>query len=67
MGLKPGPFNSVRFFYLAEEFARGIAVDTLNPMSWDALCLNLPGSLDYAPHLPNVMKWSTHVNRIAEV
>jgi hypothetical protein len=44
MGLKPSPFNSVRYFYWAEEFACGNRHAPNNPMRWDEIRLNLPGS-----------------------
>ncbi len=65
MGLKPSPFNSVRYFYWAEEFVRGDPMSDHNPMQWDEVHLNLPGSLSYLSTLPYVMKWNGQVQRIA--
>ena len=65
MGLKPSPFNSVRYFYWADEFARGDRILASNPMRWDTIRLNLPGSLSYVSNLPYVMKWNGDVERIA--
>ncbi len=65
MGLKPSPFNSVRYYYWAEEFARGDQTLVSNPMRWDKVCLNLPGSDSYVSNLPYVYKWNSQVGRIA--
>jgi hypothetical protein len=35
MGLKPSPFMTVQFYYLAEEFARENHHHKRNPMHWD--------------------------------
>jgi hypothetical protein len=34
-------------------------------MRWDQVILNLPGSQDYDPALPWLMKWDDVVSRIA--
>jgi hypothetical protein len=51
--------------YLADEFALGDRLASLNAMRWDRVILNLPGSVDYNPALPWVMKWDHVVNQIA--
>jgi hypothetical protein len=43
MGFKPSPYYSTRFYYWAEEFARGNRRDKTNPLRWDEVRLNLPG------------------------
>ena len=43
MGLTPSPYMAVRFYYFAEEFARGNRLDPLNALKWDRIRLNLPG------------------------
>ena len=65
MGLRPSPYWAVRFFYLADEFARGNHRDVKNALRWDKIILNLPGSHDFNPSLPWVMKWDSLLNRIA--
>ena len=65
MGLRPSPFNSVRFYYWAEEFARGSRLVSSNPMRWDTVKLNLPGAAEYTPTLPHVYKWNNLAQHIA--
>jgi hypothetical protein len=65
MGLRPSPYLAVRYFYWAEEFARGNPLDKDNPMRYDRVILNLPGDPLYDPTLPWVMKWNDLVMRIA--
>jgi hypothetical protein len=65
MGLKPSPYMAVRFYYLAEEFAKGNRRDKDNPLRWDRVELNLPGDPAYDPTLPRVMKWDESINKIA--
>jgi hypothetical protein len=65
MGLKPFPYMAVRFYYLAEEFARGHRRERTNPLRWDYIRLNLPGDPIYDPTLPRVMKWDKSIKNIA--
>jgi hypothetical protein len=65
MGLKPSPFMAVRFYYLAEEFARGNRKDKNNALRWDYVKLNLPGNPKYDITLPRVMKWDSEIENIA--
>ena len=65
MGFKPSPYWAVRFYYLAEEFARGNRWDKDNPLRWDRVILNLPGAKDFNPALPWVMKWNALIENIA--
>ena len=65
MGLKPSPYMAVRFYYFAEEFARGDRREENNPLRWDVIVLNLPGDPNYDPSLPRVMKWNRSTNSIA--
>jgi hypothetical protein len=65
MGMKPSPYNAVRYFYLAEEFARGNPEDPKNALRYDKVVLNLPGSDDFDPTLPMVMKWNNEADQIA--
>ena len=65
MGMKPSPYNAVRFYYWAEDFIRGDRRCPTNPMQWDFIRLNLPGSADYDSSLPWVMKWRIDINGIA--
>ena len=65
MGMRPSPYNAVRYYYWGEEFARGDRSTPTNPMGYDEIRLNLPGMSEYDPTLPKVMKWSTLTNTIA--
>jgi hypothetical protein len=65
MGCKPSPYIAVRYLYLGDEFCRGDRRSPTNPMRWDFVKLNLPGSSDFDPRLPRVMKWCELAQRIA--
>jgi hypothetical protein len=65
MGFKPSPYMAVRFYYLAEEFARGNRRHKDNAMRWDFVKLNLPGDSAYDPPMPRVMKWDSLIENIA--
>ena len=65
MGMLPSPFHAVEQFYLAEEVARGSPHDLLNPCGFDEVRFNIPGSADYSPVRPWVMKWNSRTNSIA--
>lgn len=64
MGLRPSSYWCVRFYYLAEEFARANHSHSINALRWDKVRLNLPGSHSFNPTLPWIMKWDSHVERI---
>jgi hypothetical protein len=65
MGARSRPYVSVRYFYLAEEFCRGFRSDKNNPLQWDCIILNLPGSKSYDPSKPRVFKWDSVNQRMA--
>ena len=65
MGMKSSPYNAVRYFYWAEEFARGNPAEVNNALRYDKVVFNLPGMEGYDPSLPNVMKMNDLVDRIA--
>jgi hypothetical protein len=65
MGCKPSPFFAIRFYYWAEEFARGRHCDPRNFLRWDWIKMNLPGDSKYDPTKPRVMKWDASVDKIA--
>ena len=65
MGLTSSPYMAVRYYYFAEEFARGDRRATTNPLRWDSVRLNLPGDPLYDPSLPRVMKWNDETSSIA--
>ena len=65
MGMLPSPYHSVEQFYLAEEIAIGSPSEPDNPCGFDEVRFNIPGSSDYNPILPWVMKWNAKHNNIA--
>ena len=65
MGMKPSPYNAVRYYYWAEEMARGDPKDPKNPLHYTEVRLNLPGMPNYDPTHPHVYKWNGAVERVA--
>jgi hypothetical protein len=65
MGFRPSPYYGARFYYWAEEFARGNRKDSDNPLRWDSVKLNLPGDLKWNPAFPRVMKSNDATANIA--
>lgn len=59
------PYSSVQFCSLAEEFCRGNNKDATNPLRWDVIVLNLPGSKSYDPSKPRVYKWDRIAGSLA--
>jgi hypothetical protein len=57
MGFVSSPYNSLKMALVAEEICRGDRHEQglgsdgkeLNPLMWERICLNLPGSKDYEP------------------
>ena len=62
MDLTSFPYNSTRTFAWSEDFIRGDRRDPLNPLKWDRIILNLPGSLEYKPEEPDVYRYD-YLNR----
>jgi hypothetical protein len=56
MGMKPSPYNSVRYFYWGEEFARGKPLGESNALRYDPVILNLPGMESFDPSMPSVVE-----------
>ena len=65
MGMTPSPYNAARHYYWAEEVARGDPRTFDNPMRYDEVKLNIPGSKFYNPALPWIYKWNKLVMKIA--
>ena len=65
MGMLPSAYHAVEQFNLAEKVARGSPHDLTSPCGFDVVWFNIPGSQDYSPTLPWVMKWNTRTNGIA--
>ena len=59
-GSRQSPEYSTIYYYLIEEFIRGHHEELDNPLRWDHIILNLVGSSDWDPRLPNVYKWDWH-------
>ena len=55
-GWQSSPYMALRMFARAIEIAKGDPTDTKNAFAWEAVALNLPGSLEYNPALPRVRK-----------
>lgn len=65
MGLKSSPEWATRFYYLAEELIRGKDDEKDNPLGFQEVKLNLIGTKDFCPSLPNVLKWDKYKRRPA--
>ena len=52
MGFCPSAYLAVRYLSLALETAMGNPKSDENPMRWDRVVLNLPGSEDFDPTMP---------------
>ncbi len=52
MGLRSSPYIATKASSLGEEVALGDKHDVTNPMHWETIQLNLPGSSDYDPTMP---------------
>ena len=65
MGLKSSPYNSIRTFLWSEDFIRGDRRSKANPLRWDSVIANLPGSKNYDPTKPWIYRWDAVNNRIA--
>ena len=59
MGMRPSPYNAVRYYYWGEEFARGDPSLGSNPMGYDSIRMNLPGMDSYDPSFPKIAKWNS--------
>ena len=59
MGMRPSPYNAVRFYYWGEEFAKGDLHDCKNPFGYDVVHLNLPGMESYDNRQPKVIRWNS--------
>ena len=57
MGMRPSPYNAVRYFYWGDEFIRGNPNRSDNAMRYNRVILNLPCMENYDPRQPKVMKW----------
>jgi len=56
MGMKDSPYRSLQMMLVAKVLAYGDRSDPHNPLQWEKVLLNLPGSEHYDPRLPWVMK-----------
>lgn len=65
MGLKSSPYNCIRTFLWSEDFIRGDRKARDNPLRWDTVVTNLPGSEDYDPTKPWIYRFDEANQRIA--
>ena len=63
MGLTDSPYRSIQWLLRLKMEAYGDHTCRANPFHWDRVVLNLPGTRDYRPDLPWVMKlrWDGHL------
>jgi hypothetical protein len=52
MGVRSSPFNCVRAYLVSEDVIKGDRHSTSNPLRWDKVMFNLPGTSNYNPVLP---------------
>ena len=64
-GFTTSPFCTMKIYYHAEEGIIGDWRDKDNPLWWDEIILNLPGSSNFDPRLPFVMRWDKIRNCIS--
>ena len=60
MGVMSSPYNSTQGFAWSEEMIEGDLDDPKNPLAWDEVKLNLPGSEDYSPQMPWCYRWRSY-------
>jgi hypothetical protein len=65
MGVKSSPYNCVRIYLLGEEIIRGDRRAASNPMRWDCVKLNLPGTESYDPSRPWMYRYDSVACRLA--
>lgn len=65
MGLKSSPYNCIRTFLWSKDFIRRDRTAKNNPLRWDTVVTNLPGSADYDPTKPWIYSWDETNKRIA--
>ena len=53
------------FYYLAEEIIQGDPADPLNTLQYDKVVVNVIGTKEFNPALPNVYKWDAVNQHIA--
>ncbi len=52
MGLKPSGYWSTKYVHLADEWVHGNRHDPANPLAWESVRVNLPGTAEYDPREP---------------
>jgi hypothetical protein len=65
MGMRPSPYNAVRYYYWGEDFIRGDPGDATNALRYNRIIMNLPCMEFYNPKLPKVMKWDDSTGAVA--
>jgi len=56
MGLRDSPYRSIQLMIMAKREAYGDHLDRTGPFHWGTIVLNLPGTRDYDPTFPWIMK-----------
>ena len=62
---KTSPILCTKAFAWSEEVIRGKRLGVDNPLRWDKVMMNLPGSKDYDPSLPWVYKYNSLTGTLA--
>ena len=65
MGFRSSPYVCTQTFAWGDAIIRGDRKDRDNPLRWDEVIMNLPGSQDYDPSMPWVYKWDSVNERLA--
>ena len=65
MGCKTSPYLSTQGFAWSEEIIRGNRLAPSNPLGWDKVVLNLPGSRAYDPGMPWVYRIKSETGEMA--
>ena len=65
MGFRSSPYVCTQTFAWGDAVIRGDRKDLDNPLRWDKVVMNLPGSEDYDPSMPWVYKWDSVNGRLA--
>ena len=66
MGGQSSPYNSIRTFLWGEDIVKGDRRAINNPLRWDTVVTNLPGSRNYDPRRPWLYRFDAINNKIAD-
>ena len=65
VGFRSSPYVCTQMFAWGDTVIKGDRHDVNNPLQWDEVVLNLPGSEKYNPSMPWVYKWDSVNGRLA--